>query len=812
MTDETAADHGPLGRSVARIHAPSGRAVGAGFLVAPGLVATCAHVVTAALGGDPERDKVPAGAVRVEFPLTGADPVTARVATWAPIRADGSGDVAVLRLAAPVSGAVPPLRRVEQPWGHEFRVLGFPPRMTDGVWASGELRDRQGTGWVQLHGAAGGQPVGAGFSGAPVWDARARAVIGMTVAADADRSVSTAYVIPIERVLGGDPGLLPNPYRGLAPFEEDHAEFFHGRDEDIARLRDAIGRRPVVAVLGDSGVGKSSLVRAGLVPELLAAGARVARLRPTPGVPSRFALAIALSGLLRPDARGPELLGLAETLVNRFAGDPGPWLAGQLGAQAPLLFLDQFEELVAEDLSDARDLLGVVVRLATGTPLRVVLTLRWAAVGDLLSEDTADVLDGAVVPVAPMGRAQLRAAITRPAERAPGLYFEPGLVDRILDDAGAEPGQLPLVESLLAQLWERQDGGYVTNAAYEWLGGVHGAVARGAERALAEFVGPGEPELLRQLFTMLVRPDEAGFSRRGVPVAQLSPGVARLAQRLSADRLVVIGAGADGAAVVELAHQALIDHWPRLRGWLDADLDFLRWRARLDQQLAHARTSRRPADVVLRGAELTEARRWLTDRGDEVAPDQRTFVRNSRRRRDRRVVASLAAAVVAIAATVAATVFVMDRPAERPTAGAGAGQTSVTSARSTPLAPSGTVTTPSAGATLTGPATGPSGPSTGTNAQPPPVTDTPASPPANCPAEKICFYEQANYQGEPRPYEIDHATGSHCRSLAFTVRSVFNNDNENQYIYLDRACGAVPDLVPLGEGRPDIEAGSYKHT
>jgi len=808
-TDRTS-DHGPLGRSVARIHAPSGRVVGAGFLVAPGLVATCAHVVTAALGGDPESDRRPPGEPLVAFPLADAAPQPARVDSWAPIRADGSGDVALLRLtgAVPRGVTVPPLRRVDQPWGHEFRVLGFPPRMTDGVWASGELRDRQGTGWVQLTGTPGGQLVEGGFSGAPVWDAQARAVIGMTVAADADRSVATAYLIPVEQVLGGDPGLMPNPYRGLAPFEEDHAAFFHGRDEDLARLVDAVRRRPIVAVLGDSGVGKSSLVRAGLIPALRQDGTRVARMRPTPGVPSRFALAIALAGLIRPEVRGPEQLRLAETIVDRFARDPDVdrWLAGAL-PDAPLVFLDQFEELVAEDPAAARDLLGLLDRLVKRVPaLRVVLTLRWAAAGEVLTEGTADVLDGAVVSLATMGRKQLRAAITGPAERTPGLYFEAGLVDRIVDDAGTEPGQLPLVESLLAQLWEQQDGGYVTHAAYEWLGGVHGAVARGAERALGGFTGPGEPDLLRQLFTMLVRADGDGFSRRAVPVAQLAPGLARLAQRLSADRLVVIGTGADGTAVVELAHQALIDHWPRLAGWLAADLDFLRWRDRLDHQLALG-------DLVLRGAALTEARRWLDTRGDELSPAERTFVRDSGRRRGRRVLAMAAAGATAVAVTAVATVLVIGRPDPAPVADVGPdpGSTTTSTTTTTTTGPSSTTptttTSQSAGATITGPTT------TAPGAPPVPPSETGPPPvPADCPAEKICFYDQPNYQGGLRVYEIDHATGSTCRPLTFTVRSVFNNDNESQYVYLDTACGSLPDLVTKGHGLSDITARSYKHT
>ena len=325
-------------------------------------------------------------------------------------------------------------------------MLGFPAARPDGVWSSGLIRGEQSTRWFQLQSTPGEQRIEGGFSGSPVWDAQSGAVVGMTVAADRG-DTTTAYLIPIDQVLALDPTLMPCPYRGLRPFEEEHAAAFFGRDAEIDKLLGAVGRMAVVAVAGPSGSGKSSLVRAGLLPRLRAAGTPVVDLRALPGTDLATAL-------------------------------------GTARAPGSVVVIDQFEELAAVDPAGARQVLEQVVRLTATYPVRVVLTVRWAAVDQVVTPELMGVLEKGTVLVAPMSRGRLREAIVRPADRSPGLVFEPGLVDRILDDAGAEPGQLPLVESLLTDLWDRREGGHLTLAAYEAAGGVAGAVAGHAERAV----------------------------------------------------------------------------------------------------------------------------------------------------------------------------------------------------------------------------------------------------------------------------------------------------------------------------------------
>jgi hypothetical protein len=623
--------------AVVRVRGSEGQVVGGGFLVGPGVVATCAHVVADAVGADAYDPTAPTVGVRIDFPLLdgeraaddGGEPPGAvgRVERWLPIADDGTGDVALLRLdgALPTRARMPPLRRIERLWGHRFRALGFPDGAWDGVWTTGEIRGEQGTGWFQLQGTIGEQPIEGGFSGTPVWHDASGAVVGMTVAADRG-GTTTAYLVPIDEVLGVDPELLPCPYRGLAPFGEEHADLFFGRGPDIERLVDAVDRHRVVAVAGPSGAGKSSLVRAGLLPRLRARGLHIAEVTAAPGAVPEL----------------PEVV-------------PAP----------TVLLVDQFEELAALDPRAARLLLRDLVARADpdhepdhepgrGADVRVVLTVRWSALDDLLTPDLAAVLEAGTVLVAPLDRARLRETIVGPAERAPGLAFEDGLVDRILDDAGSEPGQLPLVESLLAALWEHRDGGHLTLDGYAQAGGVAGSVARHAEQVVAA-LGADE-DALRRLFTRLARPDRDGrFVRHPVALSDLPEQLARLVPALAAGRLVVVGRSgtSGGQDTVELAHQALVEHWPRLREWLVADREFLAWRTALDVQRERWEAAGRDQGALLRGAALAAAAEWLPGRSADVSPAARDYLQRSTQlqrrevRRWRTVTAVLAVLVLA---------------------------------------------------------------------------------------------------------------------------------------------------------------------
>lgn len=675
--DRVVAERGVVGLAATaciRLRNAAGDVVGSGFLVGPDLVATCAHVAASAAGADPYAEAPPVMALAVDFPVLPGGPVarSARVHRWAPIAADGTGDVALLRLDAPTPpGAVmPPVRGVDELWDHRFRVFGFPDGRWDGVWATGRIRASQGTGWLQLQGTPGDQPIEGGFSGSPVWDDQTGAVVGMTVAADRDRDVTTAYLIPIKQVLGLDPELLPCPYRGLEPFGEEHAEYFFGRDTDVQRLRAALERCPLVAVAGPSGAGKSSLVRAGLLPGLRASGARIAEIRPRPGMPAMVEAVAAVLDLADPGssvtrrARDAERICAALTNPDSRGAALEELTAAGADADADRLVLvvDQFEELAVAMPEAARELISLLADLAAAggadAALRVALTVRGLALDEVLTPAVADALGSGTVLIGPLDRKRLREVVVRPAEHAPGLAFDDGLVDRILDDAGTEPGQLPLVESLLAQLWVRREGGFLTIRGYQAAGGVAGALTAHAERVIdAAFTAEGDLERLRVLCTRLAAPAPDGrFVRRPVQYSELPAELRALVPPLAAGRLVVVASGQNVASTVELAHQALIEHWPRLHDWLASDREFLAWRAELDAARERWDASGRDSGALLRGAALESADRWARQRPDELTETEIEYLQRSRARRRRevrrwRAVAAVLAVLVLTAGT-----------------------------------------------------------------------------------------------------------------------------------------------------------------
>lgn len=657
--------------SLARIR-DGDAALGAGFLIAPDLVLTCAHVVADATGHEDVPVEPPADAVDVDLPLAPDRPRRrALVERWLPPDDHGGGDLAVLRLAEPVDLPVPSLRRVDEPWGRPFRVLGFPPGAEDGVWAAGTLRDEQGSGWLQVD-ADEGPTVGPGFSGAAIWDDDG-AVVGVAVAAEPRGAHRPAvYALPAAQVLDLAPEVLVNPYRGLAAFSSDDAEFFFGRDAEIATCVETLEREGLLVVAGGSGTGKSSLLAAGLVPAETARGRRVARVRLT-GADTRADMTEALAAALartapadwaavlrdadrpappdEPDADHP-------SHPDTSHPDPGhPDPGHPTAPDGVLLVVDQLEDLVTASVDRARsavELLLDLVRAGVG----VATTSRWATFDTLLVGDSAVALQRATVGLTALDRGGLRRAVAEPARRVPGPMFSPGLVARIVDDAGDEPGRLPLVQTLLAELWERPENGRLTDAAYDAAGGVSGALVRSADRAWDALDTHDRPAA-RSLLLAMTRPTTTGFARRAVHLADLDDQQRRIVGALASGRLVTVGPGPSGD-VVELAHQALIEHWPMLRTWLDDDAAFLRWRGELRAAVARWSPQQDPG-TLLRGAELTTAAGWADDRGTELTGDERALIDASRRRhrRDRRIrqgAVAVLVVLVLLAGTLAAVV------------------------------------------------------------------------------------------------------------------------------------------------------------
>lgn len=371
-----------------------------------------------------------------------------------------------------------------------------------------------------------------------------------------------------------------SPYPGLVSFTPADADVFFGRDAEVDALVDLARQAPLVAVVGPSGSGKSSVIGAGLIPRLAAFGTgpggwrtptydaaagtwRGGRLTPAGGTggPLR-SLALALD-----PTGGPEPSGGLATWCRRAAArvrDRGERL---------LVYVDQFEEAFsATDPTTSREFVDTIVALADEDLATIVLSLRADFLGTALQhEGLARRMRGATLPVGPPGLAALSRMITEPA-RIAGLTFEPDLPQQVLVDVRREPGALPLLAFALSELHRCRDGDLLTHAAYAELGGVAGAVGRLAERCVDRLPPHVRVELPRT-FRRLVGLDEAGGPiRRKVPIAALhrDPRLRSLVDALVAARLLVVGSESGDEPWVELAHEALFRGWPRLAEWIDA--------------------------------------------------------------------------------------------------------------------------------------------------------------------------------------------------------------------------------------------------
>lgn len=424
------------------------------------------------------------------------------------------------------------------------------------------------------------------------------------------------------------------PFRGLRAFQEEDAPFFFGREDATERTLQAVQQDSVVALVGASGSGKSSVARAGLVPRLRqrAAGLTWEVMTLVPGERPLHALAAELLSFLEPDLDAIERRSRSDVAAANFLKDRGQGrvylrdlvsdvLEKQPGTDRLMLIVDQWEELytLTQDVLTRRRFIDELLEASQFGLLSVVLTLRGDFFGHVLADPALEVrLRDATVTLGPMNRAQLREAMQRPLERVHGS-FEPGLVERILDDVGDEPGNLPLLEFVLDALWEKRRGGMLLHEAYESdLKRLKGAIATRADQLLESFKKETEQRALRQIFLRLVRPGEnAADTLRRATVAEMGEASRHLIDALVKARLVVTSREVvTGQETIEVAHEALINHWERLQTWLNEDREFLLWRKRLNDARDEWLRTGRDTGALLSGARLAEAKRWRRQRSD----------------------------------------------------------------------------------------------------------------------------------------------------------------------------------------------------
>jgi WD40 repeat protein len=419
------------------------------------------------------------------------------------------------------------------------------------------------------------------------------------------------------------------PYRGLLPYDQAHAAVFCGRERLVAELAGMLAGTGIVTVTGASGAGKTSLLRAGLVPAL-ARGVQVPGSAGWPVVSLTVTarpLTDLAAGLATLDGRDPA------AIRQRLADAPGQAhllireLTRSAGAAARLiLIVDQFEQVFAADGAQERAeraaFIDAVCAAATRPaglrgepPARVVIAVRgdyWdrcAAHPQLVAAMERDHL-----VVGPMPEAGLRLAITGPAE-ASGLRVESPLVDAIVADARADGASLPMFSQALALTWENREDGRLTRAGYDRAGRVAGAIEAGAEAVYAGLTEDQRAVARDVLRQMTAVGHDGRLARR--PVSRAGPRAGRADAVLAAlahGQLVMVG---DGTA--EIAHDALLQAWPRLRGWLDEDQSSLILYRQLAEDTARWRQDGKDSSRLYRGVQLAAAqeatRVWAADPG-----------------------------------------------------------------------------------------------------------------------------------------------------------------------------------------------------
>ncbi|WP_328959542.1 trypsin-like peptidase domain-containing protein [Streptomyces virginiae] len=666
--------------AVAQILGPEGEVAGAGFLVAEGLLVTCAHVVRGAGSG-------PGESVRLAFPHAAGAPQVEGQVLEGPWRAPEGEDVAIVRLNDAPAGAAPlPLGSASGCRGHQVRSFGFPAQAPPdghfGFGVAGDLLPATESRGAHLQLTAAND-LTTGFSGGPVLDEVTGLVIGMlteiTAPDEHERGQGIAYVTPTRVLREICPELAEQdlcPYRGLETFTAEHARWFEGRNDAVEQVLANLARQHrLTLLLGPSGSGKSSLIQAGVL-RALAAG----------GLPDSDRW---LPVLARPRQDLPaelERAGLAGAATDGIAAAVNRRLAAEPGHQRVVLVIDQFEELLTQSATGLAVADQIAAAVTSSAELHVVLIMRddfypqLAALAPRLLEAA---MPGLLNVPGTLSRQDLHDIITLPAQDV-GLRFQAGLPKQIISDVlaatpkGAAARQapvtvLPLLELTLSQLWQRRHDGYLTHETYQRVGGVTGSLTTWCDTALNQLPAYQRP-IAQRILTSLVRPADPG---RGVPAtrAQISldelrdlaagpddapqgdSAVDEVIAALTRHRIITTQTlrnpkhpdATPGLPVAELIHDALIRDWGTLRDWVNQDRRFQVWLDRIRPRATHWAADDDPGDL-LGGAALAEALEWSQQR--RLPGDIAAFITVSKQRqravgrRSRRLNTILAALLV----------------------------------------------------------------------------------------------------------------------------------------------------------------------
>lgn len=444
----------------------------------------------------------------------------------------------------------------------------------------------------------------------------------------------------------------PCPYQGLSAFQEKDAALFFGRENFTNQLVEAVENKKLVAVIGASGSGKSSVVLAGLIPRLRQQeNWLIASLRPGSTPFENLAKALGL-----PEAEATELAEGIRSLPEVITSISE--------SRTVLLVVDQFEEIYTYPNQNFLDSLLEAVREVAA--FRLVITLRTDFLGQAIEYPPFSEQLQHWKPefICAMERDQLQAVIEEPAKKR-GVYLEAGLTEHILNDIGSEQGYLPLLEFALTELWDKQRNGWLTRQAYDNIDGVKNALRRHAERVYDE-LKKEDKQRVKRIFIQLVSPGEGTeYTRRLATRAEVGEENWDLVTRLATARLMVSNRNETTAIeTVEVVHEALIKAWPDLQKWIEEDDAFLRWKKRLQVALREWENHENKEGYLLQGAPLGEAEGYLQQRLEDISPAERVFIQlglGLRDRQRRRTILGLTSGLIAISIFAAGAVWQWQR-------------------------------------------------------------------------------------------------------------------------------------------------------
>lgn len=639
---------------IVRVLQPNGKTAGTGFvLTSDGLIATCAHVVQsddAQRRGDPIPEKR-----TIVFHATGEQREARVEPEW--WRTSKAEDVAILRIDGGLPDGVLPL-----PLGfssgtsdHPFDTFGFPEsNPKQGIWGEGHLLGATKIGDVQVI-QLSSKEVTPGFSGAPIADRQRRQVVGMVTSITPPdkfgRQAETAFTTPIEALRAICPALILSsvcPYRSLDAFTEADATFFFGRQRVITELIEKLrNEERCLAVLGLSGCGKSSVVQAGLIPQL----------RQGTLVQSDRWHFIVTRPFDDPFRR------LATHGLVSASNDLTEAVRAWLACNPPrlVLVIDQFEELfvTCSELL-CQDFAMQLTRLIAGSlPVTVIVTMRNDFYSHLAQHEILmKLLTRGLVNVSQtLTYAELTDIVCKPAERV-GMQFEENLVETIVKDAMetsalsqargrvAYSTVLPLLEFALTQLWERPEDGMLTHKAYKTIGGVTGGLTGWGDKAYNELADDEKRRLARRVFTDLVylgdESQEIPNIRQRRPLSSLwrnggeKESVQQVVRQLVDARLLVTSFDQkSNEETIEIIHDALLREWGQLRQWLEEDRRFLEWYQELRDKVQKwiktnpANPTQRGKGELLQGHYLSSSAKWLESRTADLNQEERDFIQTS---------------------------------------------------------------------------------------------------------------------------------------------------------------------------------------